>query len=230
MSNLEPVHRLTPSEFRAEYERRGWIGLTLAEHWGKHPVSLSKIVNNQERSPYWDDAIKGLPKTSEPVRRLTPSEFRVEYERRGWKGLTLAERWDRHPVSLSKIVNDLERACHWDDAVKGLPMVTPFRFEASTFVNNKRIETEDGDYDPETRIELKRLRSLYPEISHWGDIALAFAWGDYSEDCWMLSWESVTDRNENFLNYLCWRQTRGAYPRGAGDEVADEAREWNENK
>jgi len=111
-----------------------------------------------------------------------------------------------------------------------LQQAKSFRFEASTFVNNKRAEMGNGDYDPSTRAELSILRSLYPEISHWGDIALAAAWGDYSEDCWMLSWEPVTPettRSENFLNYLCWRQTRGEYPRGAGDEIADEACEWN---
>lgn len=106
----------------------------------------------------------------------------------------------------------------------------PFRFEASTFVSNAPAETAAGDFAPDTRAELSRLRAAHPEISHWGDVALAAAWGDYSEDCWMISWEAVpqaSSRNENFLNYLCWRQTRGEYPRGAGDEVADEACEWN---
>lgn len=61
MKILESARKLTPSEFRAEYEQRGWKGLTLAERWGKHPVSLSKIVNDPERPPHWDDAVRGLP-------------------------------------------------------------------------------------------------------------------------------------------------------------------------
>nr|BCU00363.1 hypothetical protein [uncultured bacterium] len=61
MKSLDPASRLTPSEFRAEYERRGWKGLTLAARWGKHPVSLSKIVNDPERAAHWDDAVRGLP-------------------------------------------------------------------------------------------------------------------------------------------------------------------------
>ena len=56
------ISRLTPAQFRAEYEQRGWIGITLAKRWGKHPVSLSKIVNDPERAPHWDDAVRGLPK------------------------------------------------------------------------------------------------------------------------------------------------------------------------
>lgn len=55
------------------------------------------------------------------VQRLTPEEFKAEYRRRGWSGKALAARWGKHPVSLSKIVNDPERPAHWDDAVKGLP-------------------------------------------------------------------------------------------------------------
>lgn len=106
----------------------------------------------------------------------------------------------------------------------------PFRFEASTFVSSAPAESAAGDFTPDTRAEIARLRAAHPEILHWGDVALAAAWGDYSEDCWMNSWEAVPQasaRHENFLNYLCWRQTRGEYPRGAGDEIADEACEWN---
>lgn len=56
--------------------------------------------------------------------RMTPSEFKAEYKRRGWKGKDLAQRWEKHPVSLSKIVNDPNRARHWDDAVMGLPDIS----------------------------------------------------------------------------------------------------------
>lgn len=59
--------------------------------------------------------------------RLTPSQFKAEYRQRGWTGKELAARWGKHPVSLSKIVNDPDRPAHWDDAVQGLPV-----FEAST--------------------------------------------------------------------------------------------------
>jgi hypothetical protein len=55
------VHRLTPEEFKAEYRRRGWSGKDLAAHRGKHPVPLSKIVNDSERLKHWDDAVIGLP-------------------------------------------------------------------------------------------------------------------------------------------------------------------------
>lgn len=106
----------------------------------------------------------------------------------------------------------------------------PYRFDAACVVSNKAAETGHGDYyDEAERAELARLRHLYPEVSHWGDIALGIAWGDYCEDVWMLSWETITastKRTVSFLDYLCWRQTRGEFPRGAGEETAAEAREW----
>jgi hypothetical protein len=57
--------------------------------------------------------------------RMTPDEFKAEYRSRGWKGKDLAARWGKHPVSLSKIVNDPKRPSHWDDAVKGIPDKSP---------------------------------------------------------------------------------------------------------
>lgn len=57
------VQRLTPQEFKSEYKRRGWNGRSLAERWGKHPVTLSKIVNDPGRPAHWDDAVRGLPHT-----------------------------------------------------------------------------------------------------------------------------------------------------------------------
>lgn len=57
------------------------------------------------------------------VERMTPAEFKAEYRRKGWKAKDVAGRWGKHPVSLSKIVNDPERPAHWDDAVRGLPSI-----------------------------------------------------------------------------------------------------------
>ncbi|MDU9402630.1 hypothetical protein RTH46_09010 [Pseudomonas sp. zfem004] len=56
--------------------------------------------------------------------RMTPSEFKAEYRRRGWSGKDLAARWNKHPNSLSRIVNDPLRDLHWDDAVRGLEQKT----------------------------------------------------------------------------------------------------------
>jgi hypothetical protein len=52
--------RMTPKEFKAEYKRRGWSGKEVALHWEKHPCSLSRIINDTDRRPHWDDAVRGL--------------------------------------------------------------------------------------------------------------------------------------------------------------------------
>lgn len=53
--------------------------------------------------------------------KLTPEEFKSVLATKGWSGIALAERWDVSPAWISKIINDPDRAPHWDDAVAGLP-------------------------------------------------------------------------------------------------------------
>jgi hypothetical protein len=54
---------------------------------------------------------------------MTPDEFRAEYRGRGWTGKALAKRWKKSAVWISMIGNDPERDPHWDDAVRGLPVI-----------------------------------------------------------------------------------------------------------
>lgn len=53
--------RMTPAEFKAEYRRKGWTGRMLAERWQKSVAWISKIGNDSDREPHWDDAVRGLP-------------------------------------------------------------------------------------------------------------------------------------------------------------------------
>jgi hypothetical protein len=55
------------------------------------------------------------------AQRMTPSEFKAEYRRKGWTGRMLADRWQKSVAWISKIGNDPDREAHWDDAVRGLP-------------------------------------------------------------------------------------------------------------
>lgn len=61
------------------------------------------------------------PKTT--TKRMTPDEFKAEIQRRGWKYIDLAERWDVSDNWISKIARNENRALHWDDAVRGLPIL-----------------------------------------------------------------------------------------------------------
>jgi hypothetical protein len=54
---------------------------------------------------------------------MTPAEFKAEFKRRGWTGRALALRWGKSETWISKIANDPARDLHWDDAVRGLPLV-----------------------------------------------------------------------------------------------------------
>lgn len=47
-----------------------------------------------------------------------------------------------------------------------------------------------------------RLKVLYPELSHWGTVALDEAWGWYSQDCWLVNMMKVNERDPWFLGYI----------------------------
>jgi hypothetical protein len=56
-----------------------------------------------------------------PAKPVTPAEFRAIVRWKGWRHKDLAEYWDISAVHVSRIVNDPQRAVHWNDAVMGLP-------------------------------------------------------------------------------------------------------------
>jgi hypothetical protein len=60
----------------------------------------------------------------------------------------------------------------------------------------------DYDQAEEVKEEISSLKSLYPEISTWDDLALFSAWGSYSQDHFDIPWNTVVARDESFLAYL----------------------------
>lgn len=41
-----------------------------------------------------------------------------------------------------------------------------------------------------------------------------------------MHWQSVTEREVNFLNFCCWEQTRGEFPWGGNSSDLAQANEW----
>lgn len=105
-----------------------------------------------------------------------------------------------------------------------------FGFEAERYVPRGQ-ERSPGTYDAKTRLHIATLRKVYPELNDWGDLAIGMAWGDYSKAVLLTSWseKSLNVRDENFLNFLCWQQTRGLW--GPGDEIKQlsQADEWRKD-
>ncbi|WP_455211675.1 hypothetical protein [Kaarinaea lacus] len=60
----------------------------------------------------------------------------------------------------------------------------------------------DYDRTEEVQDEIHVLRQMYPELNHWGDLALFMAWGSFSQDSHALQWNPVVQREESFLAYL----------------------------
>ncbi len=102
-----------------------------------------------------------------------------------------------------------------------------FVFDATRYVPRGQ-EQAPGTYDDKTRLHIATLRKVYPELKDWGDLAIGISWGDYSKAVLLTSWSvaSLDARDENFLNFLCWQQTR--IPWGWGDTIKElsKADEW----
>lgn len=105
--------------------------------------------------------------------------------------------------------------------------MSKFRFEATVFVQ-PGYEMAPGDWSDNDRQEIASIRSLHPELESWGDLAIGFAFGDYSQDVLEVSWADwlVNARDQDFLNYCCWRQTRGRWNDGFDLEGLAKAGEW----
>ncbi|MBO0138603.1 MULTISPECIES: hypothetical protein [Vibrio] len=56
-----------------------------------------------------------------------------------------------------------------------------FNFDACTFVQ-KGYETSKGEWSDSDLNDIAKLKSHYPELAQWGELALGCAWGDFREN------------------------------------------------
>lgn len=54
---------------------------------------------------------------------MSQAEFKAEVRARGWTYTELAKRWGVSPGYIGKLARAPQRSLHWDDAVRGLPLV-----------------------------------------------------------------------------------------------------------
>jgi len=101
------------------------------------------------------------------------------------------------------------------------------KLEASTFVRPD-FATDDGEWSEETTAELILLKKNHPELSEWGLLAIGGAWGAFSDDVMSLGWcyWLISERCEMFLDYCCWRQTRGKWEGQLNEDLLSQANDW----
>lgn len=135
---------------------------------------------------------------------------------------------NRVDKSASSFADELDAAARKAGyKVNPCPGVKKFKFDASVFVQ-KGSELASGEWPDEYRLNIQTLRQFHPELAEWGDLAIGGAFGDYSQDVLEVSWADwlLESRDETFLNYCCWRQTRGKWVLGLDEETLAQANEW----
>lgn len=100
-----------------------------------------------------------------------------------------------------------------------------FAFIPSPHFVNTGAETAASQLE-DVAEDVSLLRRHYPELAQWGDLALETAWGSYSQQVNLISWEPVTARDEDFLNFCCWEQTRGEFLWGDDRDKLAQANDW----
>ncbi|GGM25093.1 hypothetical protein ACFQDN_21725 [Pseudomonas asuensis] len=101
-----------------------------------------------------------------------------------------------------------------------------FVFLLSPHFVNQGAEKANRLPDADTAEDIAALRKYHPELAEWGDAALDIAWGSYCQQVNMISWEPVSERDEDFLNFCCCEQTRGEFAWGDYRAKLCQANEW----
>ncbi|MDN4500123.1 hypothetical protein QYE73_22810 [Pseudomonas mosselii] len=52
---------MTPDEFKALMDSRGWDALLLSQRWGVSKRRVQQIIADTDRPRYYDDGLRGLP-------------------------------------------------------------------------------------------------------------------------------------------------------------------------
>lgn len=53
---------MNQDEFKKTYQDKGWTPSLLAKRWGfKGPRRIHQLAADENRPPYWTDAVRGLP-------------------------------------------------------------------------------------------------------------------------------------------------------------------------
>ncbi len=68
--------------------------------------------------------VRGMSVAVEQLVPMTPDAFRTELKTRGWTAQMLSERWGMTKRRVMQIIADVDRPRYYDDAVRGLPLVS----------------------------------------------------------------------------------------------------------
>jgi hypothetical protein len=65
IKNKKINHEFSVSEIKFELNSKGWSNRTLSQHWNCTEEYISKLINNENRRQWFNDAIFGLPDLTE---------------------------------------------------------------------------------------------------------------------------------------------------------------------
>ncbi|WP_426575557.1 hypothetical protein ACP179_01550 (plasmid) [Xenorhabdus stockiae] len=90
-----------------------------------------------------------------------------------------------------------------------------FIFDENTFQIEPEFPCPDNEFNSEYIEFIIKIRRHYPELAHWSNAGMYFAWGAYSQDIYAISWvDWVTERDNGFIAYCYISQLRPTFDFG----------------
>lgn len=70
MRRRETGERIPPHLLKSMLVLKGWTPSTLAQRWQLSEGTISRMTNDPQRPPHWDDAFRGLPNFKELAKAM----------------------------------------------------------------------------------------------------------------------------------------------------------------
>ncbi|EKH6498034.1 hypothetical protein ACU7RR_004214 [Providencia stuartii] len=90
-----------------------------------------------------------------------------------------------------------------------------FVFKEDTFQRNPSNPCPDNEFNSDVIDFIKEIRKFYPELEHWSNTGVLFAWEGYLQDVYAVGWTELVRKRENgFLAYCYISQLRPCFDFG----------------
>ncbi|WP_265524305.1 hypothetical protein [Providencia rustigianii] len=84
-----------------------------------------------------------------------------------------------------------------------------FVFNEETFQRNTSNPCPNDELNSDVIDFIKEIRRFYPELEHWSNTGVLFAWEAYLQDIYAVGWTELVRKRENgFLAYCYISQLR----------------------
>ncbi len=76
-----------------------------------------------------------------------------------------------------------------------------FVFKEDTFQRNPSNPCPDNEFNSDVIDFIKEIRKFYPELEHWSNTGVLFAWEGYLQDVYAVGWTELVRRERTAFSH-----------------------------